>query len=120
MRAAARKWKDPRRTAQARHNPRRRRATELVSNQKHPAGRGAALMSETLENLYSETRQFPPPAELAADANVKVSDYDAAEADRLGYWARQAERLTWTKRWDQVLDWSNPPFARWFVGGELN
>ncbi len=77
-------------------------------------------MSETLENLYSETRQFPPPPELAAAANVKAADYDAAGSDRLGYWEQQAKRLNWTKTWDQVLDWSNPPFAKWFVGGELN
>jgi acetyl-CoA synthetase len=77
-------------------------------------------MSETLENLSSETRQFPPPAELAANANVKASAYAEAAADRLGYWAAQARRLSWSKPWDQVLDWSNPPFAKWFVGGELN
>jgi acetyl-CoA synthetase len=77
-------------------------------------------MSETLENLSSETRQFPPPAELAAAANVKAEAYEEAAADRLAYWARQAERLAWAKPWDQVLDWSNPPFAKWFVGGELN
>ena len=77
-------------------------------------------MSETLENLYSETRQFPPPDELAANANVTASSYDEAAADRLGFWARQARRLTWAKEWDQVLDWSNPPFAKWYVGGQLN
>jgi acetyl-CoA synthetase len=77
-------------------------------------------MSETLENLYSETRKFPPPPELAAAANVKAADYEAAAADRLGYWEQQARRLSWAKEWDQVLDWSNPPFAKWFVGGELN
>ncbi|MEU4694534.1 acetate--CoA ligase [Actinoplanes sp. NPDC023714] len=77
-------------------------------------------MSETLENLSSETRKFPPPAELAANANVKAEAYDEAGADRLAFWASQAERLTWAKKWDQVLDWSNPPFAKWFVGGELN
>ncbi|MEV0896566.1 acetate--CoA ligase [Actinoplanes sp. NPDC049802] len=77
-------------------------------------------MSETLENLYSETRQFPPPADLAANANVKADAYEAAAADRLAFWAEQAGRLTWTKPWDQILDWSNPPFAKWFVGGELN
>ena len=77
-------------------------------------------MSETLENLYSETRQFPPPAELAASANVKAEAYEEAASDRLAFWARQAERLTWAKPWSQVLDWSNPPFAKWFVGGELN
>jgi acetyl-CoA synthetase len=77
-------------------------------------------MSETLENLYSETRTFPPPAELAAAANVRADAYEAAAADRLGFWARQAERLSWAKPWDEVLDWSNAPFAKWFVGGELN
>ncbi|MFI6077567.1 acetate--CoA ligase [Actinoplanes sp. NPDC051343] len=77
-------------------------------------------MSETLENLSSETRQFPPPAELAANANVKAEDYELATSDRLAYWATQAERLSWAKRWEQVLDWSNPPFAKWFIGGELN
>ncbi|WP_328464461.1 acetate--CoA ligase [Actinoplanes sp. NBC_00393] len=77
-------------------------------------------MSETLENLYSETRQFPPPADLAANANVKAEAYEEAASDRLAFWARQAERLSWAKPWDQILDWSNPPFAKWFVGGELN
>ncbi|GIE89443.1 acetate--CoA ligase [Actinoplanes regularis] len=77
-------------------------------------------MSETLENLSSETRRFPPPADLAAAANVKAEAYAEATSDRLAYWARQAERLVWAKPWDQVLDWSNPPFAKWFVGGELN
>ncbi|WP_395110254.1 acetate--CoA ligase [Actinomadura sp. SCN-SB] len=75
---------------------------------------------ETLSNLLQETRRFPPPPELAESANVKAEAYKEASADRLGFWARQAERLTWSKRWDEVLDWSNPPFAKWFVGGELN
>ncbi len=77
-------------------------------------------MSETLENLLQENRRFPPPAELAADANVTAEAYDEAAADRLGFWAQQARRLTWAKEWDTVLDWSNPPFAKWFVGGQLN
>jgi acetyl-CoA synthetase len=77
-------------------------------------------MSETLENLYEETRQFPPPAQLADQANVTAAAYDEAAADRLAFWATQAERLAWAKPWDEVLDWTNPPFAKWFVGGELN
>jgi acetyl-CoA synthetase len=77
-------------------------------------------MSETLENLSSETRQFPPPEALAAAANVQADAYEQAAADRLGYWEQQARRLTWAKEWKQTLDWSNPPFAKWFVGGELN
>ncbi|MEH0931119.1 acetate--CoA ligase [Micromonospora sp. CPCC 205558] len=77
-------------------------------------------MSEALANLLSETRQFPPPAELAAHANVTIDAYAEAEADRLAFWAKQADRLAWSKKWDEVLDWSNPPFAKWFVGGQLN
>ncbi|GAB2929225.1 acetate--CoA ligase [Micromonospora polyrhachis] len=77
-------------------------------------------MSETLANLLQETREFPPPAALAAEANVTAEAYEEAAADRLAFWAKQAGRLTWTTGWDQVLDWSNPPFAKWFVGGQLN
>src|SRR5690606_39628218 len=77
-------------------------------------------MSETLENLLQETRQFEPPAELAAAANVTAEEYEEARKDRLAFWARQARRLDWAREWDQVLDWSNAPFAKWFVGGQLN
>ncbi|MBC6456321.1 acetate--CoA ligase [Actinomadura sp. HBU206391] len=78
------------------------------------------MSHETLSNLLHEARRFAPPPELAAEANVTQEAYDEAAADRLGFWARQAERLTWTRQWDTVLDWNNPPFAKWFVGGELN
>jgi len=36
------------------------------------------------------------------------------------FWGEAAQEVRWTKRWDQVLDRSNPPFYRWFRGGELN
>ncbi|MFS8478454.1 MAG: acetate--CoA ligase [Micromonosporaceae bacterium] len=77
-------------------------------------------MSETLQNLLRETRQFPPPRPLADSANVKADEYAEAERDRLAFWAKQARRLHWAKEWETVLDWSNPPFAKWFVGGQLN
>ena len=77
-------------------------------------------MSDTLENLLREHRQFPPPPELAANANVTAEAYEEAAQDRLGFWEKQARRLHWNRDWDTVLDWSNPPFAKWFVGGQLN
>ena len=40
--------------------------------------------------------------------------------DRDAFWAEQADLIDWTKPFEQVLDYSNPPFARWFVGGETN
>ncbi len=78
------------------------------------------MSSPTLDNMLHEERRFPPPEELAAHANLKADAYERAAADRLGFWEEQAERLTWDTRWEQVLDWSNPPFAKWFVGGKLN
>ena len=73
----------------------------------------------SLENLSREDRTFPPSPEFAAQANATAALYDEAAADRLGFWAKQAEYLHWDKKWDQVLDWK-PPFAKWFIGGKLN
>ncbi|WP_299931213.1 acetate--CoA ligase [uncultured Nocardioides sp.] len=78
------------------------------------------MSSETLANLSNEDRRFDPPADLAADANVTEEAYARADADREAFWAEAAERLDWGRKWDQVLDWTNPPFAKWFVGGTLN
>ena len=36
------------------------------------------------------------------------------------FWAEAAEGIDWYKKWNTVLDRSNPPMYRWFVGGELN
>jgi acetyl-CoA synthetase len=79
-----------------------------------------AESSPAIENLFSEARTFPPPDEFKADALVKdMSLHERAEQDLEGFWAEQAERLRWTKPWDQVLEW-DLPFAKWFVGGQLN
>jgi acetyl-CoA synthetase len=77
-------------------------------------------MTETLSNLLREERRFPPAPEFAAQANVTEAAYTEASVDRLAFWAQQARRLSWAKEWEQVLDWSSPPFAKWFVGGRLN
>ena len=77
-------------------------------------------MSETLSNLAREERRFEPPADLAAEANVKEEAYARAASDNEAFWAEAAERLEWGQKWDQVLDWSNAPFAKWFVGGTIN
>ena len=77
-------------------------------------------MSEpALDALLHETRRFDPPADLARDANATAATYDAAAADRLGWWEEQARGLTWSAPWAEVLDWQLP-FAKWFVGGRLN
>jgi acetyl-CoA synthetase len=68
-----------------------------------------------------DVERFPPPA--AFRKRALLSDpaiYEEAERDWQGWWVRQAEELHWFKKWDTVLDDSNPPFYKWFVGGELN
>ena len=77
-----------------------------------------------IQSVSREVRRFPPPAAAKARALIDEATYDrlyqrSVEAPE-AFWAEQAEaELTWTKKWDRVLDWK-PPFARWFDGGELN
>ncbi|WP_144659648.1 acetate--CoA ligase [Paenarthrobacter nicotinovorans] len=85
------------------------------------AQNGQAPHVEALENLLHENRKFAPSAEFAANAVATADAYKEAEADRPAFWAKQArELLTWSKDFTETLDWSNPPFAKWFVGGEIN
>ena len=74
---------------------------------------------DSIENLGNESRQFPPSAEFAAQANAKADIYATADADRLAFWETQARELTWDQPWSSVLDWQ-VPYAKWFVGGKLN
>jgi acetyl-CoA synthetase len=78
------------------------------------------MSNDTLENLLHEERRFPPSPEFAAQAVAKAELYDEAADDRLAFWDRQARALTWATPWAQTLDWSDAPFAKWFVGGTLN
>lgn len=75
----------------------------------------------TIQALLQESRRFPPPPEFAAQANVRDAGvYEEAARDPEGFWARHAEaELDWFRKWDRVLEW-NPPWAKWFVGGQLN
>ena len=83
-------------------------------------------MNENLEatnshvSADSANHRFAPPADFAAGAVADSALYTAAEADRLGFWADQARQLHWHKPFDEVLDWSGAPVARWFADGELN
>jgi acetyl-CoA synthetase len=73
-----------------------------------------------LEELLDQER-FSPPADFAEHAVITdASIHERATEEPEDFWAEQAEALSWDQKWDQVLDWSNPPFAKWFVGGKLN
>ncbi len=68
-----------------------------------------------------DIERFDPPESFRSGANLAdPAIYEQADADWQGWWVSQAQRLTWFKQWDQVLDDSNPPFYKWFVGGKLN
>jgi acetyl-CoA synthetase len=74
----------------------------------------------TIDALLSEKRVFEPSDEfrsraLWSDPGV----HQRATADPEGFWAQQAGRLDWFRRWDQVMEWS-PPWVKWFLGGKLN
>ncbi|WP_026539134.1 acetate--CoA ligase [Arthrobacter sp. 9MFCol3.1] len=80
-----------------------------------------APQGDAFENLSQENRRFAPSAEFAANAVATAAEYAEADADRPAFWAKQArELLSWSKDFSQALDWSDPPFAKWFVGGEVN
>lgn len=78
-------------------------------------------MTVQIDHALEEIRRFRPSPEFAAQAVADERLYEDAEADRLGFWADQArDLLTWSTPFTQTLDWSNPPFAKWFHDGELN
>ena len=75
--------------------------------------------SESLENLSTENRSFPPSSAFATQANASADLYAHADKDRLAFWDEQASALNWHKKWDKTLQWDSP-FAQWFVGGQIN
>ena len=80
----------------------------------------SAVTDESLSSHVHEMNFAPEPS-FAEQANGTADLYDAAAADHEGFWADQARsRLTWSKDFERTLDWDDAPFAKWFVGGELN
>ncbi|HEY1280044.1 MAG TPA: acetate--CoA ligase [Acidimicrobiales bacterium] len=77
--------------------------------------------SAAIEDYLVEDRTFPPPPEFATQSLVTgTAMYDEANDDYEAFWARQAaELVSWSKDWHTVCEWELP-FAKWFLGGELN
>jgi acetyl-CoA synthetase len=84
------------------------------------------MSQPTIESILQEDRLFPPTAEFSQRARIKSLEeykalYDRSQADPLKFWSELAEQeLHWFQKWDTVLDWNNPPFAKWFVNGKTN
>lgn len=76
--------------------------------------------SVTIEALMNEQRTFAPPQDFAKQANISSPSIYKDGENYEKFWESQAESLHWRKKWTKALDWSNPPFAKWFVDGKLN
>jgi len=84
----------------------------------------ASITQVNIDSTLDEQRSFPPSPEFSAKAHIKsLAEYEALYKESVEqpekFWARAADQLHWFKRWDKVLEW-NQPWAKWFVGGELN
>jgi acetyl-CoA synthetase len=75
------------------------------------------------DDTKNQAKEIYYPSQDVID-NANVKDYEAlyqfSIQDRQGFWAQEAEKLEWYKKWDQVLDDSNKPFYKWFVGAKTN
>jgi len=82
-------------------------------------------MSQNIESFQKEERVFAPSPEFSSSAHVKsMEEYEELYRKSIEnpdeWWAGQAGALQWQQEWDTVLDWSEAPFAKWFVGGKIN
>src|SRR3984957_5478685 len=78
-----------------------------------------ALDSELARML--EVERFEPPQDFREHALLNdPAVYEQALRDPQAWWAAQAGELDWFTPWEQILDDSNPPFYKWFVGGKIN
>ncbi len=82
------------------------------------------LTQVNIDSTLDEQRSFAPSAEFSQKAQIKsLAEYEALYKESVEqpekFWARAAEELHWFKEWDKVLEWK-APWAKWFVGGEIN
>jgi acetyl-CoA synthetase len=81
-------------------------------------------METHIESHLVEKRVFAPPKDFRRRARIKsLAQYQKMYRESIRqpdkFWTREAKELTWHKPWKGVLDWK-APFAKWFVGGQLN
>jgi len=82
--------------------------------------RSASELDDRVEEL-KEQELFEPPSDFVEKAlYTDESIYEEADRDPVAFWEKAAGDLHWFKQWDQVLDDSDKPFYRWFVGGTTN
>jgi acetyl-CoA synthetase len=64
--------------------------------------------------------KFYPSTEKVSSGDIRKQEWEKSLKDPEAFWAEKAKAIDWFKPFDKVLDDSNPPFYKWFVGGELN
>ncbi len=74
------------------------------------------------EKKQMEGEVYYPSEEVIAQARLKDWEALAEKANKniQDFWADEAAELDWYQKWDKVLDDSNPPFFKWFVGAKTN
>ena len=86
------------------------------------ASSGAEISEAQIAVHWKEEPLISPPASFTAQANMndkKILE-GFAEKNFPDCFTEYADMLSWDKKWDKVLDTSNPPFWKWFVGGIIN
>ncbi len=75
------------------------------------------------KKINKSIKEYYFPSQDVID-QAYISDWEemakSASNDLQGFWGDRAEELEWFKKWDKVLDDSNPPFYKWFSGGKVN
>ena len=64
--------------------------------------------------------KFYPSTEKVSSGDIRKQEWEKSLKNPSAFWAEKAKAIDWFKPFDKVLDDSNPPFYKWFVGGELN
>src|SRR5712691_6301837 len=72
------------------------------------------------ERLVRVPQSFAQKARIGSSARYRAL-YDRSISDPDGFWAEQAERLHWFRRWDEVSRWDfKSAKIEWFIGGQTN
>uniref|UniRef100_A0A6P4EXJ8 Acyl-CoA synthetase short-chain family member 3, mitochondrial n=1 Tax=Drosophila rhopaloa TaxID=1041015 RepID=A0A6P4EXJ8_DRORH len=76
--------------------------------------------SDAVNNINCEASETVCGMPVEAHDPLYLEAYRQSVRDPAAFWEKQAHLLDWDRPWQQVLDNSNPPFTKWYVGGYLN
>jgi acetyl-CoA synthetase len=78
---------------------------------------GVETQQHAIETILLEERRYPPPEDFALEANAQPDIYDR---DFDEFWETEGrERVTWFEPFQKLYEWE-PPYAKWYLGGQLN